>query len=97
MLHLQPPHKVSARVHDQTYMTLIGKHLDSLSDECGGSEEPESLPECGEEEIGVDLGIKSGEVPSVSPQFAATGHALWKLGRIFRYRLRSALQAIELQ
>ncbi|XP_032877941.1 DNA-binding protein RFX6 [Amblyraja radiata] len=59
MLHLQPPHKVSARVHDQTYMTLIGKHLDSLSDECVGSEEPESLPECGEEEIGVDLGIKS--------------------------------------
>ncbi|XP_051880863.1 DNA-binding protein RFX6 [Pristis pectinata] len=63
MLHLQPPHKVAARIHDQTYMTLIGKHLASFSEECGGSEEPESnsvsLPGCGEEEIGTDLGIKS--------------------------------------
>uniref|UniRef100_UPI00398F4D2B DNA-binding protein RFX6 n=1 Tax=Pristiophorus japonicus TaxID=55135 RepID=UPI00398F4D2B len=63
VVHLQPPHKVAAQIQDQPYMTLIGKHLASFSEDCDGSEELEknsmSLPGCGEEEIGADLGIKS--------------------------------------
>ncbi|XP_062926377.1 DNA-binding protein RFX6 isoform X1 [Mobula hypostoma] len=59
MHHLQPPHKVATRIQEQAYVTLMGKHLASLSEDCGGGEESDSLPGCGEEEIGTDLGIKS--------------------------------------
>ncbi|XP_041043335.1 DNA-binding protein RFX6 [Carcharodon carcharias] len=63
VVHLQPPHKLAARIQDESYMTLISKHLASFSEDCGGSEElgknSVSSPGCGEEEIGTDLGIKS--------------------------------------
>ncbi|XP_059501721.1 DNA-binding protein RFX6 isoform X3 [Stegostoma tigrinum] len=61
VVHLQPPHKLVAGIQDEPYMTLIGKHLASLAENCGGGEELEknSLPGCEEREIGTDLGIKS--------------------------------------
>ncbi|XP_072355511.1 DNA-binding protein RFX6 isoform X3 [Scyliorhinus torazame] len=63
VVHLQPPHKLAARVQDESYMTLIGEHLASFSEDCGGREElgktSVSLSVCGEEEIGTELAIKS--------------------------------------
>ncbi|XP_060710806.1 DNA-binding protein RFX6 [Hemiscyllium ocellatum] len=61
VVHLQTPHKLVSGIQDEPYMSLIGKHLASFAENCGGCDELEknSLPGCEEGEIGTDLGIKS--------------------------------------